>query len=113
MNKAFKKQDSAVAGCLPAAQVARSVSSLSGRATTHSGTKPASGAAAELRHTPATRHGHTVKRYPSLSVHSSPPRPQLAGSNRLKHIGMEIVDGVCTVAAMLMLGVVAVFILAL
>lgn len=116
MNNCFQevKKNNAVVGRLSAASVARSMSSFTGRATTYSGTKPVSGAAAELRHAPATQSvGHTVKRYPSLSVPSSPPSPQKAGSTRLRAIALEIVDGLCTVAALLMLGVVAVFILAL
>jgi len=108
------QKNSAVVGCLHAAPVARSRFSISERATNNSGIKPVSGAAAELRYAPTTReNGHTARRYPN-SVSRPLPLPQTqAGGTPLKTVGLEIVDGLCTVAGFLTLCVLGVFILAL
>lgn len=105
-------QNGAAVSSFSAAPVARSQSSL-GRATPYSGKKPVSGAAAELRHAPTHKtFEHTVKRYSNSSVQSSPPfRRTQAGSTPLRSVGMEILDGVCTVAGFVTLCALGVFIL--
>lgn len=112
MNSTQLKSRAHVPPC--ARGVARPTSSLSGRATSNSCTMQEYGAAASLRQAPATREfGHTVLRYPKVSASPLPPSHTQAGGTPLQTIGMEILDGLCTVAGMLALAAVAVFILAL
>lgn len=107
------EQNGAAVSSFSAAPVARSLSSGTGRATPYSGIKPVSGAAAELRHAPTRKKfEHTVLRFSNSSVSSSPPTtPTRAGSTPLRSVGMEIVDGVCTVAGFVTLCALGVFIL--
>lgn len=109
------KQNGAAVSSFSAAPVARPQSSLIGRATPNSGIKPVSGAAAELRHAPTRKKfEHTVLRYSDSSVSSSPPNPPTrAGSTPLRSVGVEIIDGVCTVAGFVTLCTLGIFILSM
>ena len=77
----------------------------------HSGIQPASGGAADLRQLPTSnkRSGHTVLRSPGLSA--SRPRAVPCHTSPAADLKAEIIDGLGTIAAMLVLACVAVALL--
>lgn len=93
-----------------ASEKARLVASNPARRVTNTGMTPASGAAADLRHTPTRRDTDTVLRFPfSASRPPSVPSHKKAAGN----LADDILDGLKVITGMLGLACVALVLLVL
>ena len=97
----------------PDREAARPLLSPGGRAACSSGMAPDAGVSAELGRSSTTGFEHTVLRCPKLSASGPPPSSQTQAGGNLASLKHEIIDGLGTLAALLSLACVALFLLAL
>lgn len=107
----------AIRASLAREDVARPVAALAGRATTNSAITAASGVPAALGRSPSKVQEHTVlrrSRTSSVSPGLVPPPYQGRGApDRYHRVKREIIEGLTTVAGLLLFSFIAVFFLAL